>query len=231
VSEGAGEVYSNIDHRFYYYPTGSPGDIVYSSWQLNSPLFADIDWDITGLTESTGYTYGVEWRYSAYSGTTFEILGYFTTHAFPGIIFPSDPMTRITGLVHRYDRRKGIYQLEIYQGDVTTVASLAYSKKPVTVIPPLPVFAGIPPKVGPGIIDAITNPPTFTFGGGTSGGSGASGTWNSLPPLGYIAPPIIPTPSLPNPYGIFWSPDTPQQTITKITDQYNKTRSSGFLYE
>ena len=44
-----------------------------------------------------------------------------------GTVFPSDPITRVTSLVHRYDRRNGIYQLEISLGDTTSVLSLPYS--------------------------------------------------------------------------------------------------------
>ena len=44
-----------------------------------------------------------------------------------GNLYPSDATTRVTGIVHRYDRRKGIYQMEISLGDVTSLLSLSYS--------------------------------------------------------------------------------------------------------
>jgi hypothetical protein len=56
-----------------------------------------------------------------------------------------DPLTRITGLVHRYDRRKGIYQLEIHLGDVTTILSPSYTTSTPSVVPPLPTPVVHPP--------------------------------------------------------------------------------------
>lgn len=48
-----------------------------------------------------------------------------------GSIYPSVAITRVTGLVHRYDRRKGIYQLEVSLGDVTSFMELPGSGRPL----------------------------------------------------------------------------------------------------
>ena len=47
----------------------------------------------------------------------------------PATVYPTDPLARVTGLVHIYDRLKGIYQLEAFVGDVSTAIALLYEKK------------------------------------------------------------------------------------------------------
>ncbi len=42
-------------------------------------------------------------------------------------IYPTSAITRVTNLVHRYDRRAGVYQLEVSLGDVTSVYDQAYA--------------------------------------------------------------------------------------------------------
>ena len=46
----------------------------------------------------------------------------------PAEVYPTDPLARVTGLVHIYDRLKGIYQLEAFIGDVSTAIALLYEK-------------------------------------------------------------------------------------------------------
>lgn len=41
-------------------------------------------------------------------------------------IFPTDPTVRVSSIIHRYDRFKGVYQLELSLGDVTSKFGLPY---------------------------------------------------------------------------------------------------------
>lgn len=43
-----------------------------------------------------------------------------------GTVFPTDPLTRVTSIIHRYDRRNAIYQLELLLGDTTSALALPY---------------------------------------------------------------------------------------------------------
>ena len=43
----------------------------------------------------------------------------------PSAVYPTHGLTRVTGLIHRYDRRKGIYNLEMSLGDTTSRVALA----------------------------------------------------------------------------------------------------------
>lgn len=56
--------------------------------------------------------------------------------------YPLEAITRVTGIIHRYIRRKGIYQIEATLGDVSSALALPYSQFPL-----------------PGIDDAITSDP------------------------------------------------------------------------
>jgi hypothetical protein len=109
VSEGSGEVYSNIDARFFYYRNDHPEEIIYSPWQNNIPFFEDIDYGIMGLLPLQGYTYGTEWRYSN-TETTFTVDSTFTTVT----------VMMVSGLRHVYNKRQRVYNLEITFGGVTT---------------------------------------------------------------------------------------------------------------
>uniref|UniRef100_A0A6M3IHB1 Uncharacterized protein n=1 Tax=viral metagenome TaxID=1070528 RepID=A0A6M3IHB1_9ZZZZ len=41
-------------------------------------------------------------------------------------VYPADPLTRVTGIIHRYDRLKGIFQSEVSLGDVTSLLEIRY---------------------------------------------------------------------------------------------------------
>ncbi len=77
-------------------------------------------------TAMTGLTVGVKYYVRAYAINT-EGTGYGGEVVFwadKGTVYPTDAITRVTGLVHRYDRLRGIYQLEVSLGDVTSLLSL-----------------------------------------------------------------------------------------------------------
>ena len=46
------------------------------------------------------------------------------------VTFPTDAITRVTGLTHRYDRRQGVYELEMSMGDTTSVLQRPYAGSP-----------------------------------------------------------------------------------------------------
>lgn len=80
---------------------------------------------ITGLTRKTAY------YYRAYAtntqGTGYGNNIYFTT----GVEFPVNTVTRVNGVIHRYDKRRGIYQLELSLGDVTSIFAPTQSVTPI----------------------------------------------------------------------------------------------------
>ncbi len=81
---------------------------------------------------------------SAYTEhTTFDTGYIYTFGGTPGSkVYPLEDITRVTGIIHRYLRRKGIYQIELNLGDVSS-----------TPIPPYTYFSL------PGLDDAITSDP------------------------------------------------------------------------
>jgi hypothetical protein len=98
------------------------------------------------------------------------------------VTFPSDTLTRVSGLVHRY--AQGIYSLEVFLGDTRTdwSAFIPEVTPTPTLVPPTKIPYG--PPIPKGLITPATPQgqgevvvPTPT-GGGASGGSGATGSWN-----------------------------------------------------
>lgn len=85
---------------------------------------------ITGLTQRTLY------HTRAYAtnsvGTAYGADVEFTTYA----VYPTEAITRVTGLVHRYDRDAGTYQLEVWLGQVTAEDDIrAAMTIPISVLP------------------------------------------------------------------------------------------------
>jgi len=81
---------------------------------------------ITGLTAGTTYyvrAYAINQAGTAY-GKNVPVVPSAGGGGVP--TYPTLPTTRVTGLVHRYDRLRGIYQLEISLGDTTSVLDLPY---------------------------------------------------------------------------------------------------------
>ena len=69
--------------------------------------------------------------------------------------FPSDPMTRITNLIHRYNRAEGLYMLEANLGEVTSDFGL-----PEWLTEPIPVTQEekVTPTVGPPLVGYSPEP-------------------------------------------------------------------------
>ncbi|KKM72138.1 hypothetical protein LCGC14_1423510 [marine sediment metagenome] len=57
------------------------------------------------------------------------------------LVFPTDPLARVSGLIHRYDRLKGIYQLEMFIGDVSTAFSLLHEGRKGGTLDPATLLA------------------------------------------------------------------------------------------
>ena len=73
-------------------------------------------------TAMTGLTAGVKYYVRAYATNT-EGTGYGGEVVFwadKGTVFPTDAITRVTNLIHRYNRDEGVYTLELSLGEVTT---------------------------------------------------------------------------------------------------------------
>ncbi len=79
-------------------------------------------------------------------------------------VFPTDAVTRVTNLVHRYNRKEGVYTLEMNLGEVTSDFGVPeWAIKPRTAVPKFPDFTDIPePKfprrqtvLGPGTPEEV----------------------------------------------------------------------------
>lgn len=56
-----------------------------------------------------------------------------------GSIFPTDAITRVTNIIHRYNRKEGVYTMEVSLGEVTTDFGLPeWLSKPTTAISDVP---------------------------------------------------------------------------------------------
>ncbi len=55
-----------------------------------------------------------------YGAVTEDDVECFTVGVITGIVFPSEAITRVTNLIHRYNRKEGIYELEMNLGEVTS---------------------------------------------------------------------------------------------------------------
>ena len=78
---------------------------------------------MTGLTENTQYfvkAYAINGSGEAFGEQV-------TFWANKGTVFPIEPITRVTTIIHRYDKRAGVYQLEMSLGDISSAVNLSYS--------------------------------------------------------------------------------------------------------
>jgi len=103
---------SNLDIRFQYG--------VSSVMENTTDWITSAEFDIThevvvgSLDASKTYKYRIQ---VACMGVT--ITGSTGTASPGGVAYPSDALTRVTGLIHRYSPREGDYTLEMFLGDVT----------------------------------------------------------------------------------------------------------------
>lgn len=74
---------------------------------------------------------GNSWSITSGTDEMFEVWGERTgAGGGGGVVYPTDPITRVTNLIHRYDKRKGIDLLEMSLGDVSSVMTLPYEAAP-----------------------------------------------------------------------------------------------------
>lgn len=156
----------------------------------------------------------VGWGYenSNDSGSTWSSVNacfLFANYGVVGKLYPTNAITRVTSLIHVFDRLGGILNLTAGMGGVLAeadVPTLIVTPSDVKVEEGLPVGETQPDYPNAPHVSGFTgtvnpqpgSPPTADFGGGQSGGAGATRGWESSPTLGkmlkkiIVSPPVTP---------------------------------------